>query len=426
MLLIRETLLWNKNNAYDILIENNIIRKIGRNLIDKEKINKKDVKIIDGKNKLSIPGLINTHTHVPMTLFRGVADDIPLSDWLNNYIWKMEAKLDKDMVYVGTLLGAIEMIKSGTTTFNDMYFHIDGILKGVLETGIRAYLSYGMIDLFDKDRMERELKDTEKTIKKIKKINNAKVKSVIGPHAPYTCSKELLMASHEMAREYSIPLHIHMNETLDEVKTIKERTGMRPFEYLNSLGFFDGVNVIAAHCVHLSDNEINIIKNKKITVSHNPISNLKLASGIAPIPKLMENNILITLGTDGCGSNNNLNLFEEIKTTSLIHKGVSLNSTIIPGEESFKFATLNGAHALNLNSGMLSEGHLADVVLIDVKKSYLIPNENLKSHLVYSFNGAVDTVLIDGDIVLDNGKIITINEERVYEMAERAYSKLIN
>ncbi|MBW9220746.1 amidohydrolase [Methanothermococcus sp. SCGC AD-155-M21] len=426
MLLIRETLLWNKNNTYDILIENNVIKKIGRDLINKEKINKKDVKIIDGKNKLSIPGLINTHTHIPMTLFRGVADDIPLADWLNNYIWKMEAKLDKDIVYVGTLLGVIEMIKSGTTTFNDMYFHIDGILKGVLETGIRTYLSYGMIDLFDKDKMERELRNTEKTIKKIKKIDNPKVKPVVGPHAPYTCSKELLMASHEIAMEYNIPLHIHMNETLDEVKNIKEKTGMRPFEYLNSFGFFDGVNVIAAHCVHLSDNEINIIKNKKITVSHNPISNLKLASGIAPIPKLMENNILITLGTDGCGSNNNLNLFEEIKTTSLIHKGVSLNSTVIPGEGSFKFATLNGAHALNLNSGMLSEGYLADIVLIDLKKSYLIPNENIKSHLVYSFNGTVDTVLIDGDVVLNNGKIVNINEERVYEMAEKAYSKLIN
>ncbi|WP_421077060.1 amidohydrolase [Methanothermococcus sp. Ax23] len=423
MILIKGALI--NNTIQDLLIDGNKIKRIGKNLIDKENLNEKDLKIIDGKNKMAIPGLVNTHTHIPMTLFRGVADDLPLMEWLNDYIWKMEAKLNEDIVYAGALLGCIEMIKSGTTTFNDMYFYLDGIIKAVKETGIRSFLAYGMIDLFDEEKREKELKTSEETIKQIKKLNDQRINPVLGPHAPYTCSKELLMETHNMAKEYDVPIHIHMNETLDEIKTIKEKTGMRPFEYLNSFGFFDDVKVISAHCVHLSEDELNIIKNKNIAVSHNPISNLKLASGIAPIPKLMENDILITLGTDGCGSNNNLNLFEEIKTASLIHKGISLNPTVVNANESFNFATKNGAHALGLNAGKLVEGALADIVLVDLDRPYLIPKENMHSHLVYSFNGNVDIVIIDGNIVLNDGKMVNIDEKKVYEMAEKAYSKLI-
>lgn len=424
MILIKEALINNK--IQDLLIEGNNIKRIGKNLMDKENLNKNDLNIINGKNKIAIPGLINTHTHIPMTLFRGVADDLPLMEWLNDYIWKMESKLNEDIVYAGTLLGCIEMIKSGTTTFNDMYFYLDGIIKAVQETGIRGFLSYGMIDLFDEEKREKELKTSEENIKHIKKLNDSKINPVLGPHAPYTCSKELLMETHNMAIKYNVPIHIHMNETLDEIKTIKEKTNMRPFEYLNSFGFFDDVQVISAHCVHLSESEINIIKNKHIVVSHNPISNLKLSSGISPIPKLMENNILITLGTDGCGSNNNLNLFEEIKTASLIHKGVSLNPTVVSAKDSFNFATKNGSHALGLKTGELKEGNLADIVLINMDKACLIPKENIYSHLVYSFNGNVDIVIIDGNIVLNDGKMMNINEKKVYKIAEKAYSKLTN
>ncbi len=422
MILIKEALI--NSNIQDLLIEGNTIKKIGKNLIEKENLNKKDVKIVDGSNKIAIPGLINTHTHIPMTLFRGVADDLPLMRWLNEYIWKMESKLDNDIVYIGALLGCIEMIKSGTTTFNDMYFYLDGIIKAVKETGIRSFLSYGMIDLFDEEKKEKEIKISKTTIKKIQKLRDSRINPVLAPHAPYTCSKELLIETHDLAEEYGIPIHIHMNETLDEIKTLKEKTGMRPFEYLNSFGFFNNVKTISAHCVHLSNDEINIIKNKEIVVSHNPISNLKLGSGIAPIPELMKNNILITLGTDGCGSNNNLNLFEEIKTTSLIHKGVSLNPTVVNAKDSFNFATKNGANALGINAGELKEGNLADIVLINLDKPCLIPKENIYSHLVYSFNGNVDIVIIDGNIVLYDGKITNIDEKKVYKMAEKAYSKL--
>jgi 5-methylthioadenosine/S-adenosylhomocysteine deaminase len=424
VILIKEAFLNDK--IQDVLIEGNIIKKIGKNILEKQNLNKKDLKIIDGKNKIAIPGLVNTHTHIPMTLFRGIADDIPLMDWLNNHIWKMEAKLTKDIVYAGTLLGCVEMIKSGTTTFNDMYFYLEGIIKAVKETGIRGYIGYGMIDLFDEEKREKEIKTCHDTVEYIQNLNHSRIKPVISPHAPYTCSKELLMACHDMAKKYCIPLHIHMNETLDEIKTIKEKTNMRPFEYLNSIGFFDGIKVISAHCVHVSNSEMNIMNNKNIVVSHNPISNLKLGSGIAPIPKFINNNILITLGTDGCGSNNNLNLFEEIKTTALIHKGIHLNPTIVSAKESFKFATKNGAIALGLNAGELQENTLADIVLIDTNKPYLIPKENIYSHLVYSFNGNVDTVIIDGNIVLNNGKMTNIDENKIYDIAEKAYSKLVN
>ena len=424
MILIEGALINNKTQ--DLLIEKNKIKRIGKNLIEKENLNKKDLKIISGKNKVVIQGLINTHTHTPMTLFRGVADDLPLMDWLNNYIWKMEAHLNEEIVYNGTLLGCMEMIKSGTTTFNDMYFYMNGIIKGVQETGIRAYLGYGMIDLFDEEKRQKELKETINTINTIKKLNNPKITPTVSPHAPYTCSMELLKESHNLAEKYDIPLHIHLNETLDEIKTVEELSNKRPFEYLDSFGFFDGVKVISAHNVHLSDKEIEIIKNKNIALSHNPISNLKLASGIAPIPKLMENNVLITLGTDGCGSNNNLNLFEEIKMASLIHKGNTLNPTVVSASQSFEFATKNGAKALGLNAGELVEGALADIVIVDTNKPNLIPKENIYSHLVYSFNGVVDMVLIDGKIVLNDGKMANINEEKVYEDAEKAYNKLLN
>ena len=418
MILIKDVFVNGKRQ--DILIEGNTIKKIGE--VKKEEL--EDAEIIDGKNKIAIPGLINTHTHIPMTLFRGVADDLPLMEWLNNYIWPMEAKLNEEIVYWGTLLGCIEMIRSGTTTFNDMYFFLEGIAKAVDESGMRAVLAYGMIDLFDEERREKELKNAEKYINYINSLNNSRIMPALGPHAPYTCSKELLMEVNKLAKKYDVPIHIHLNETLDEIKMVKEKTGMEPFVYLNSFGFFDGVRVIAAHCVHLTDEEIKIMKEKNINVSHNPISNLKLASGIAPIPKLLAEGINITLGTDGCGSNNNLNLFEEIKVSAILHKGYNLNPTVVKAEEAFNFATKNGAKALNIKAGEIKEGYLADIVLINLDKPYLYPKENILSHLVYAFNGFVDDVIIDGKIVMRDGEILTVDEEKVYEKAEEMYEIL--
>ncbi len=404
----------------DILIEENKISKIG------EVKEKSDI-VIDGSDMIAIPGLINTHTHIPMTLFRGVADDIPLMDWLNNHIWPLEAKLNEKIVYYGSLLGCVEMIKTGTTTFNDMYFFLESIVKAVENSGIRAFLSYGMIDLFDEEKRKKEIKNAEKYINYIKNLKNDRIYPALGPHAPYTCSKELLLDVKELAIKYNVPIHIHMNETIEEVKIIKDKTGMEPFIYLDNFKFFDGVKVVAAHCVHLTDKEIDIIKEKNISISHNPISNLKLGSGIAPIPKLLEKGINVTLGTDGCGSNNNLNLFEEIKVSAILHKGVNLNPTLVKAKDAFNFATVNGAKALGIKAGKIEEGYLADIVLINIKKPFLYPKENIYSHLVYAYNGFVDYSIINGEIVLENGKLTKIkDEEKVYEKAEEAYHDLIN
>ncbi|ABR54706.1 amidohydrolase [Methanococcus vannielii SB] len=420
MILVKDAIINGKKQ--DLLVEGNIIKKIGN--VPISEVSKDETEIIDGKNCILIPGLVNTHTHIPMSLFRGVADDIPLMEWLSGHIWPMESKLNEKIVYAGTLLGAVEMIKSGTTAFNDMYFFLDSIIKAVDETGIRSTIAYGMIDLFNEEKREKELKSAKKSIEMIKKLNNSRITGALGPHAPYTCSKELLESTNALAREYNVPIHIHMNETVDEINQVLEKTKMRPFEYLNSFGFFDNVTTVCAHCVHLNDSEIKIIKEKNIFVAHNPISNLKLASGVSPVAKLLENEVNITLGTDGCGSNNSLNLFEEMKTAALIHKGVNLNPVLVTAKEAFEFGTLNGAKALNINSGEIKEGKLADFALINVKKPYLTPRENIESHLVYSFNGAVDSVVIDGKLTLKDGKMVTIDEEKVYELAEEAYLEL--
>ncbi|MBA2859443.1 amidohydrolase [Methanococcus maripaludis] len=422
MILVKDAIINGKKQ--DLLVDGNIIKKIGN--ISISEVSKDETEVIDGKNCVLISGLVNTHTHVPMSLFRGVADDIPLMEWLSGHIWPMESKLNEKIVYAGSLLGTIEMIKSGTTAFNDMYFFLDSIIKAVDETGIRSTIAYGMIDLFDEEKREKELKTAKESLETIKNLNNSRITGALGPHAPYTCSKELLESTNALAREYHVPIHIHMNETQDEINQVVEKTGMRPFEYLNSFGFFDNVNTICAHCVHLSDSEIQIMKEKNIFAAHNPVSNLKLASGVSPVLKLLENNIPVTLGTDGCGSNNNMNLFEEIKAAALIHKGVNLNPVAVTAKEAFDFATLNGAKALNINSGEIKEGKLADFVLINMKKPYLTPKENIESHLVYSFNGVVDKVVIDGKLVLNNGKMVNINEEKVYEIAEEAYFELAN
>ncbi|MBP2143747.1 5-methylthioadenosine/S-adenosylhomocysteine deaminase [Methanococcus voltae] len=409
----------------DILIENNIITKV----CDAGQLKTPEGAIvIDGTKKAIMPGLINTHTHIPMTIFRGVADDLPLMDWLGNHIWPLEAKLDDEIIYAGTMLGCMEMIKTGTVAFNDMYFFTDSIIKAVETANMRCTLSYGLIDLCDEEKKQTEIRAQKDVLNSLEKAHNRNglINAAVGPHAPYTCSADLLQHAHELAKEHNIPMNIHMNETEDEIRQIKEKTGMRPFEFLNSLGVFDDINVVAAHCVHLSDNEINILKDKNIYVSHNPLSNLKLGSGIAPIPTYLKNNINVTLGTDGCASNNNLNLFESIKACATVHKGVQQDSTVVKVSEVLNMATKNASKALNYNSGEIKEGMWADLVILDLKNPTLIPNKNIISHLAYSFNGVVETVIINGKIVLENGKMTTMDEDKVYEKAEEAYLNLVN
>jgi 5-methylthioadenosine/S-adenosylhomocysteine deaminase len=403
----------------DVYIEGNRISKVGKNL------NIGADYVIDAKGKVISPGFINAHTHSPMVLLRGLADDLPLMEWLQSYVWPMERKLKPEHIYWGALLGITEMIKSGTTTFVDMYFHMEEVAKASEEAGIRAYLSYGMVDLGDEEKRNAEIKETLKLLEFIEKLDSSRIEFFFGPHAPYTCSPELLKWVREKADESKKRITIHINETKDEVKQIKEKYGKTPVEFLDELGFLKS-DVTAAHGVWLTDKEIEILAKRKVTIVHNPASNMKLGSGVMPLEKLLRAGVNIALGTDGAASNNNLDMLEEIKLASLLHKVHNLNPTLADARTVFKMATQNGAKALNLDAGAIKEGALADIVVIDFNKPHLRPITNIISHIVYSANGNdVETTIIDGEIVMLDGEVLTIDEEKVLEKAERIVEELM-
>jgi 5-methylthioadenosine/S-adenosylhomocysteine deaminase len=406
-----------------VLIENDRIIEISDNMDSKDSDT-----VINAEGKLLIPGLVNTHTHLSMTLMRGLADDMPLDSWLNEHIWPVEAELNGEYCYAGALLACAEMIKSGTTCFNDMYFFMDHVAKAAEEAGIRGILSHGMIDFGDEDRRNKEFKETRRILKECHNAADGRIKVAFGPHSPYTCSEELLKQVKKEANNYGVGIHIHVSETQKEVKDVSEAHGQRPFEYLSEIGFL-GDEVTAAHAVWLSDNEIELIKNSKTKISHNPSSNMKLSSGIAPISKLIKSGATVSIGTDGTASNNNMDMFEEMKLAALLQKVNTLDPTVLPAEEVFKMATINGAHTLGLENdlGTLDVGKKADIALINIKNPQLTPFRNPISHMVYAANGGdVDTVICNGEILMENRKLLTIDEAGVIEMAENASRELLS
>lgn len=406
-----------------ILIENNEIIDISDDLSDSGAD-----KIIDADNKIVMPGLINTHTHLPMTLFRSLADDLELDSWLNDYIWPMEANLNEKYSYAGAMLGAVEMIKSGTTTFSDMYFYMDQVARAVKDTGIRGVLSYGMIDFGDSEKRENEFKSNIDLIKDFNGYADGRVTTRFGPHSIYTTSPELIERVRREADKYNVGIHIHMNETRKEIDDCIELNGKRPFEYLDDLGML-GNDVLAAHCVWLSDNEIQLIKENNVKVSHNPCSNMKLASGAAPIGKLLNNNICVSLGTDGASSNNNLDLFEEMKFASLMQKLTTLNPKVLSANETLSMATINGAYALGLENeiGSIEVGKKADIILLDTNKPNFTPLGNsLSSNIVYSANGDnVDTTICDGKILMENRRLCFLDEQSIINNTKEAIEELL-
>ncbi|AEG17132.1 amidohydrolase family protein [Methanobacterium paludis] len=424
----------------NILIENAVIVadriKKGSLLIENDKIVEINDKIvannvddvINAEKKVLIPGLVNTHTHLSMSLMRGLADDLPLDTWLNDHIWPVEANLNGEHCYAGALLACAEMIKSGTTCFNDMYFFMDSVAKAADEAGIRGMLSHGMIDLGDEDKRKAEFKETKRIIEKCHDTADGRIKVSFGPHSPYTCSEELLEGVRKEADKYGLKIHIHASETQKEVEDVLEAHRKRPFEYLDEIGLL-GEDVLAAHAVWLSDNEMEIIKERGVKLSHNPSSNMKLASGISPVSKLLEKGICVSLGTDGAASNNSLDLFEEMKTAALLQKVHTLDPTVLNAHEVFEMATINGAAALGLENGIgtIEVGKKADIVLVDMKTPSLTPFRNPVSHLVYSANGAdVDTVICNGEMLMKNRELQTIDEASVISLAEEASQDLLS
>lgn len=427
-ILIKNPIILNPNendcihNTSSVLIKDDIIAEIGNDLCE-DNVDK----IIDGTGKILMPGLINTHTHLSMTLFRGLADDLSLDTWLNDYIWPTEAHLNGYYCYIGALLGAVELIKSGTTTFSDMYFYMGDVAKAVDEAGLRAVLSYGMIDFADEEKRRAEIAENIDLFEKCNDAAEGRIKVFFGPHAPYTASKELLDEVRKLADEFDTGIHIHVSETQKEVEDILAQTGKRPFEYLDDIGFL-GPNVVAAHAVWLSEEEINIIMERGVKVSHNPCSNMKLASGISPVADMLSHDICVSIGTDGASSNNNLDLIEEMKTASLLQKVATLNPKVLSSEETVAMATINGARALGLEDeiGSIEVGKKADLILIDTEDANMTPDSTcISSNVVYSAKGSnVDTTICNGRILMENKKLTTLDENEIYKKAREAIAEL--
>lgn len=381
--------------------------------------------MIDAKGSVVMPGLVNTHTHAAMTLFRGYADDLQLAEWLQGHIWPAEAQLKAEDVYKGSLLACLEMIKSGTTSFADMYFFMDETAKAVEASGLRASLSHGLIELWNEEKGETDLKEGRRFVRAWQGAANGRIKTMYGPHAPNTCSDEYLAKVKEEARKDGAGIHIHVLETEAELLAMKERYGKCSVHMLDDIGFF-GPDVLAAHCVWLSDGDIEVLREKGVNVSHNPISNMKLASGIAPVHKMLERGVNVSLGTDGCASNNNLDLFEEMKTAALLHKLSTGNPTALPARQVLKMATVNGAKALGTETGMLKAGMKADLIIVDMKKPHLTPCFDVPSHLVYSAGGSdVRTTIVDGKILMDDYRVLVLDEQKVIEEARKAAEELV-
>ena len=408
----------------DIIIEDDKIAFVGR-VVNGNVLadHVKNIKIIDGKGKLAVPGLVNAHTHASMTLLRSFADDKKLMDWLQEDIWPIEAKMGREDIYIGAALAAVEMIRSGTTAFADMYGPcMDEVAKVVDESGLRGVLSRGLIGVVDGDK---KLQENIELFKEFHNASEGRVTVMFGPHAIYTCPPEYLIKVANAASELGAEIHIHMNETLDEINGCLKDYGKRPFEVVNETGLFDQ-GTLAAHCVHLSPEEIEIIKEKKIRVAHNPGSNMKLASGIAPVTKLLDEGVVVALGTDGASSNNNLDMLEEVRLAALLHKVNTLDPLAIPAAEALRLGTEYGAKAIGLNGvGRIEKDYKADIVLYDMKNAEWQPRYNPISLLVYSANSSsVDTVIVNGKVLMEHGELKTLDEEKILFNFNQCFHRL--
>jgi 5-methylthioadenosine/S-adenosylhomocysteine deaminase len=382
--------------------------------------------VFDGKGLLFLPGLVNTHGHAAMTLLRGYADDLALQDWLENHMWPMEAKFTGDDVYWGASLAAVEMIKTGTTAFLDMYDHMNRVGEVVDTSGLRAVLTRGMIGMVPEEVQNAKLQDAVSFAKDWHGAADGRISVMMCPHAPYTCPPDFIAKVVQIAGELDLPLHTHMSETRFEVEQNVRDYGVRPVEHLDRLGFFSRPSLVA-HAVHLTDEEIALLAERRVAVSHNPVSNLKLASGVARVPEMLAAGITVGLGTDSAASNNNLDLFGEIRMAALLHKGISGDPTVIPAAEALRMGTVYGARALGLEglTGMLQPGMKADFIAVSLAQSHFVPQTDLVSHLVYAGSGAdVRHVWADGRQLLRNGELLTLDEEKILHEAQACFERL--
>lgn len=386
-------------------------------------------KTIDASGRAVIPGLINTHTHVPMSLFRGISDDMDLNDWLTKYIFPAEAKnVDEAFVRAGTRLGLAEMIRGGTTTYCDMYYFEDAIADETKRAGVRGVLGETIIDfpVADNKTFDQAMTYSERYVRKWK--NDPLIVAALAPHAPYTVSTEHLQAIRKLSDKLDAPIVIHVAETKKERDDLLAQKGATPVNYLSRIGFLND-RVIAAHTVFVTSDEIDILKSKGVGAAHNPQSNMKLASGTAPVPEMLTKDLAVGLGTDGAASNNDLNMWEEMDTAAKLHKLVSGDPKTLSAEQAFEMATIRGARALDLDkiTGSIEAGKRADVVIVDLDSLNQTPMYNIYSSLVYSTKAAdVHSVIINGRLVMSNRILLTLDESAIKRVANAYRLKIIN
>ena len=402
----------------DILIEDTRIKKI------EKEINENADKVIQASGKIVMPGLINTHAHVPMSIFRETVDGYITQDWLEKKIWPMEDKMTKEDIYYASLLSFVEMIKTGTTTINDMYFMTEEIINAAIEAGVRMQTTRTLMDMTgDGDTRIQELKE----LLNLYQEKQDNITFNIGIHGFYTTNDAYLKKCVHLAKEYHLPIHIHFCENDQEAEDIKNQYQVQsPVELIKR--YFKGMHVILAHAVKLTKQEIEELSKENISIAHCPVSNLKLGCGTSDITSMEEKGITVSLGTDGQGSGSNLDLFETMKFTALLQKGITKDPTKLPAYEVLKMATINGAKALGLDEvGSLEEGKKADMIILNVEEAVSQPVNNIFSEIVYNIKGTnVETTIINGKILMENRKMKKIDEKSIYEECKRIICRIQN
>ena len=377
---------------------------------------------IDGRGKVAMPGLVNLHNHVSMSLMRSYADDMPLMPWLTEKIWPFEAKLDGEDIYLGARLGIAEMLLGGTTTFVDMYWHSDRVADAVTETGIRGVVCPTFVgasyDAFEPEAL--------RMAEKYASGGHDRVQIMLAPHAPYTCPPETLKKTLKIAEQYGLGIQIHISETLDEQQTIREQYGKTPVEHLRDVGLFERP-VLAAHCVYVNDSDIEIMARYGVSVAHNPQSNMKLASGIAPVVQMLAAGVNVGIGTDGPSSNNDLDMWDEMRTASLLQKVATGDASVLPAYETLRMATVGGACAVGMEGelGVVAPGARADLILVDMGGTHWAPGNDPIAGLVYNAKSTdVDTVLVDGRILVERGELIGTDTVALVREASRRVERI--
>lgn len=405
----------------DVLVDRDTgeIRAVGQNLAGG--------RTLSATGGLVMPGLVNAHTHAAMTLLRGYTDDKALDAWLREDIWPAEAALEPADVRVGTELALLEMIRSGTTAFADMYFHMDEVVTAVEQAGLRARLSHGIVTVGkDEKGAESDVQEGIDFARRTTERDGKRIRAALSPHSLTTVSEDLLRETITAARELEVPLHIHANETTDEVAPIVEEHGMRPLEYAVERGLLESQDFLA-HGVHLDDTEVNLLAERAPSVVHCPASNMKLASGMAPVERLLDRGVPLALGTDGAASNNDLDVFGEMRDAALLGKLAADDASAVPAEAVVRMATEGGARALGLPGGRVEPGAAADLIVVDFQTPRMTPVHEYVSHLVYAANGSdVRHTMVDGTVLMEDREVSSLEEQAVREQAIERAERLVD